>query len=644
MDFLLTYGTHKLSDLSPVLNLRYRGSGCIISSSKCPSRPSFSEAGPREGEILTDPPFYSCLTMGDYENEQNSIKGSGDPLISSTPNTMPEPGSNTQESGIPHQRQPDANNNGQPPQSPNEVNKKINKENIKNTYEGRTTYNQRRNQRMRPHERRKQNENILENLFKPKNFTKFFIIKAKNDEENLAEIDIIRANQQLTHTLKGSKPKKVSELKNGSLLVEVANEEQSNNIINLKYLNDIEIVVAKHDHLNQVKGTIYFRNTFKYSNEDLINELSEHKVTHIYQKTRKVDDATISTNVYILTFDLCTLPESVSIGWRDCDVREYMPRPRRCFKCQGFQHSSTNCRSNNSYCVNCGMESHGTVCTRPQACKNCNESHPASSTDCFYYKLAQEIIILQTRNKLSYREARKKALITMTAYPTSYARIVASPPPRREIISSSQPITMNINSQQRTAPPQSQGEIILSSQPISMNINSQQRTTHPQSQGENQTTTPLSNPSNNQHKVMSERRDYETKTTNTKRDQSSDKRSNTKPMPPLSDDEMADHPGSSSEGASERKRSNTGLTSGHDDGHLIKKLRKPPDEGKHEEHRSYSYERKTKPIPTITPNYWSRIPGPIPKDASKIASNNKAPGQDRAPATVYKPQQMKAPH
>lgn len=264
-------------------------------------------------------------------------------------------------------------------------------------------------QNPRPHERIR--ELTMEDIFKPnRNFPKFFTIQAENPENDLSRLNVIKANRELIKCLNDSKPKKVDELRNGSLHVEIASEEQSRSIMKLKRLDNVPIVVSEHKYLNQTKGTIYYRNRCEYSNDELLEELAPCKVTDIYRTEKKVNGEQIPNNIYILTFNSCNLPEEINIGWNKCRVKEYIPKPRRCFKCQGFQHSSKNCRKDQDICVNCGHDYHGPICNQPPLCRNCNEEHPASSKDCFYYKLAQEILIIQTKQKVSYREARSQAL------------------------------------------------------------------------------------------------------------------------------------------------------------------------------------------------------------------------------------------
>ena len=196
---------------------------------------------------------------------------------------------------------------------------------------GRKTGRSRRN-RLRPHERYAENQKILEDLFKKKHFIKFLTVKAISGE-NLADTNTIQANRQLCAVL-GGPPKRITELKSGSLLVEVKDEEQSKNIHNLKQLNNIPITIEEHPTLNTIQGTIYYRNRPNHSDADILSELAGQQVTKIYRVKRRRGGVDEYTGVYILTFKLCSLPPDVHIGWTQCSVREYIPNPRRCYNCQ----------------------------------------------------------------------------------------------------------------------------------------------------------------------------------------------------------------------------------------------------------------------------------------------------------------------
>jgi len=192
----------------------------------------------------------------------------------------------------------------------------------------------------------------FDNLFKAKSFTKFFTITADSGR-NMAEIDVIKANEELEKALSGS-PNRINETKNGHLLIETRNEEQSKAITNIKTLAGCKVTVAPYVHLNQTKGTIWYENKPKYSEEKLLETMKKYKVTEIYQIKKKMNNTLISTPVYILTFNSCDMPEYINIGWSRCNVRTYIPRPRRCFKCQKFGHGSKTCRDQMNTCANCG--------------------------------------------------------------------------------------------------------------------------------------------------------------------------------------------------------------------------------------------------------------------------------------------------
>jgi len=161
--------------------------------------------------------------------------------------------------------------------------------------------------------------------------------------------------------------------------------------------------------MNETKGTIRYQNRPKFTEEVILEELRAFKAKEIYQLKKKENGVLVNMPLYIVTFDTCNLPQEVTIGWTRCPVREYIPRPRRCYKCQGFGHGAKTCRSQKEICANCGKDAHGQPCLKPTICPNCGEKHTASSQQCFYYKLEQEALATQVKDQISYGEAKKIA-------------------------------------------------------------------------------------------------------------------------------------------------------------------------------------------------------------------------------------------
>ena len=280
--------------------------------------------------------------------------------------------------------------------------------------------------------RSNQNKNLndkqkFENEFGTKNYIRYFTITATSGE-NLAEIDVIKGNEDLERYLNGS-PNKITELRSGQLLIEVRNEQQSKDIHKIGKLANCKVTVAPHDRLNQSKGTIYYENKPNYSDEDLLKSLKKSKVIDLYRIKKKIDGKSINTPIYILTFQQTQIPEHISVGWTRCRVRDYIPRPRRCFKCQRFGHGAKTCRAKDEICVQCGKiknEDHQNPCQSIPSCINCSEEHQASSPKCIYYIKEFEVLTIQAKQKLRYAEAKQIVDDKFIRNNTTYASIAVN--------------------------------------------------------------------------------------------------------------------------------------------------------------------------------------------------------------------------
>ena len=122
-----------------------------------------------------------------------------------------------------------------------------------------------------------------------------------------------------------------------------------------------------------------------------------------------VGSETIAISIYIVTFECCHLPQEIAIGWALCLVREYIPKPRLCFKCHKFGHGGVTCCSETAIYIRCSLDAHEERCDREPMCSKCGKAHPASSRDCFYYNLEQETLYIHTKEHVSYVEAKRAA-------------------------------------------------------------------------------------------------------------------------------------------------------------------------------------------------------------------------------------------
>ncbi|GBM37200.1 hypothetical protein AVEN_14970-1 [Araneus ventricosus] len=235
-------------------------------------------------------------------------------------------------------------------------------------------------------------------------YSKFFVINSENNTlKNTSPIFIHKSIVAFV-----GETKSVKKLNNGSLLIEVANSKQAENIQKLKKIGNIEVTVTPHRTLNHSKGVISESEFQRDLEEDLLDSLQDQKVISVRRITIKKNGQNFPTKHLILTFNTPVLPKSVKIAYINCNVKHYIPNPLRCFKCQRFGHTLTACRSKQN-CARCSLPDHDSNnCSSPTPkCYNCTGEHPADFKSCPRYKLEKEIQTVKITKNISFPEARK---------------------------------------------------------------------------------------------------------------------------------------------------------------------------------------------------------------------------------------------
>ncbi|XP_067660296.1 uncharacterized protein [Haliotis asinina] len=142
--------------------------------------------------------------------------------------------------------------------------------------------------------------------------------------------------------------KNVTRLRNGSLLVECARKQQSDNLLKLKQFVNAPVVASVHKTLDSCRGIVRDRAhcLSDMTEEDIVTELHNQGVIAVMRFSKQKDDVTtIRLNTYLFTFSHSVLPKSVKAGYFNIGVEVYVPSPLRCFKCQTFGHGAKFCRN-----------------------------------------------------------------------------------------------------------------------------------------------------------------------------------------------------------------------------------------------------------------------------------------------------------
>lgn len=79
---------------------------------------------------------------------------------------------------------------------------------------------------------------------------------------------------------------------------------------------------------------------------------------------RPENGKTLLSALLVITFGTFTVPQHIYLGYQCLVVRAYVPKPKYCFKCQGFEHVCSNCMKP-EVCGQCGLKKHNC-----EECKN----------------------------------------------------------------------------------------------------------------------------------------------------------------------------------------------------------------------------------------------------------------------------------
>ena len=250
---------------------------------------------------------------------------------------------------------------------------------------------------------------ILPGLYELVSYNKFLILRI--DSEEHVKINVFKGNREIAQHC-GSEPKILPQ-GDGSLLIEASSPEQSEALLKMTKLTGIKVQCYPHPTFNQCRGVIYAPELLELDCEEIQSELADQGVVRVVRMQKKINGTRIPLATLILTFNKFKLPNIIKAGWLNLKVKPYIPTPMRCFHCQKYGHLIQKCKKminrEPAVCITCGMNAHGT-CTNPPSCIHCGEGHSSSSKNCVKFIFEKEVQTIRVMEKLSFKEARKRAL------------------------------------------------------------------------------------------------------------------------------------------------------------------------------------------------------------------------------------------
>lgn len=275
-----------------------------------------------------------------------------------------------------------------------------------------------------------QQQQIIQMEETPENFKwiRFLLMESTVSETDITKLSPFVIHRNLLE-ITGKELANVTKQRNGMLLLEAADQDQSEKLLKSTRLGDISITVCPHNSMNQVKGVIKCRDLWGIEDTEIAQEMANQDVTEARRITVQRHGSTVRTNLVILTFKLLKLPSTVKIGYARVKVEPYIPNPLRCFKCQKFGHHGSKCRQETPTCPICSEKGHdGKDCSNTPKCANCNGPHTSFDKECSRWKTEKFIIEYKVVNNVTFKEARE-TIAPRQPRSRSYAGVVAGPRP-----------------------------------------------------------------------------------------------------------------------------------------------------------------------------------------------------------------------
>lgn len=235
---------------------------------------------------------------------------------------------------------------------------------------------------------------------------RFVYIKSEMKDVPMSKANPFRVTEAIQKVV-GGDVKKIKPLRSGDLLVETLNSDQIKRLCQLKKIGEMPVKVSVAKQYNIAKGVIYAPCLFDMTEEEVVRELIEYKVTEA--RFMKKGPMKRKTPLILLTFASSIIPLEIKCGYLNVRVDKYIPPPLRCYNCNGFGHTAKVCKSKLS-CTKCDEEHERDECINLDfRCSNCkSKEHGALDKTCPVYIRERDIINIKVNENISYFEARKR--------------------------------------------------------------------------------------------------------------------------------------------------------------------------------------------------------------------------------------------
>ena len=280
----------------------------------------------------------------------------------------------------------------------NTLSKRVEREEPRRGQEKHTESNERRT-----HEKRTYHPFDYRDEVEEKEFTKYFSITVTPEKKR--KINPYALKSAIKETTGGT-PESVTTSGREAFTVKVRTPDQSEKIVRMKSIGDVECTVERHRYYNQRKGLIFIYE-FDISDAEEVRKglQAEYNISAVEQVTF-IKPRNPQTKVFLLTFEQERLPEYVYIPGEGADTKviPFQPRPKLCKQCWKYGHVKARCNQTPA-CGRCG-ETHDILnCSKDEKCLHCKGAHRTGFKECPVQVREQTVIEYQETHRVGRRMA-----------------------------------------------------------------------------------------------------------------------------------------------------------------------------------------------------------------------------------------------
>jgi hypothetical protein len=237
------------------------------------------------------------------------------------------------------------------------------------------------------------------------NWPRFLVVESTDSSRHLDKLSPFAIHKCIQCA--AGNTKNIRKQRDGTLLLEVTDQRQSDSLLKLTVFIDITVKVSAHHYLNSCRGVVRSRDLRDCTEQEVKEGLADQGVTDVRRINAFRNGVKVPTNTLILTFARSTLPPTIKAGYLAIKMEPYIPNPLKCFKCQRYGHHQTKC-TREQVCARCGTTGHGdTTCEENPHCINCSGSHTSYARECPTWAREKEIVRVKHTCGISFPEARK---------------------------------------------------------------------------------------------------------------------------------------------------------------------------------------------------------------------------------------------